>query len=304
MTHDRPILGILLMLGFCVLAPLQDAMAKILGSLVPLYTLLLVRFGTQGGMLWPLCRATGRSMALPRRIVGLAWLRAALHILGIGCMFTALQYLPIADAIAIAFVMPFIMLLLGWAVLGEAVGLYRLTACAVGFFGTLLVIQPAFADVGWPALLPMVVALVFALYMLVTRSISKETDPIALQAVNGGMAVVILVPVGVVLWVWDVDLWAGWPEPFYLVMLLAVGVLGTLAHLLMTWSLRFAPSTTLAPMQYLEIPMATLIGWLVFGDWPNGLAAIGILITIAAGLFIIWREQTRAAPASAQSSPS
>ena len=69
------------------------------------------------------------------------------------------------------------------------------------------------------------------------------------------------------------------------------GIIGSFAHLLMTWSLRYAPSATLAPMQYLEIPFATFIGWLIFRDLPNGLAAIGIMITIAAGLYIVLRER-------------
>lgn len=68
-----------------------------------------------------------------------------------------------------------------------------------------------------------------------------------------------------------------------------IGVLGTLAHLLMTWSLKFAPSATLAPMQYLEIPFATLIGWLIFSDFPNGLALAGIAVTMASGLYVIYR---------------
>jgi len=70
-----------------------------------------------------------------------------------------------------------------------------------------------------------------------------------------------------------------------------IGLIGTLAHLLMTWSLRFAPSATLAPMQYLEIPCATLIGWMIFTDLPNGLAALGIAITMASGLYIVYRER-------------
>ena len=79
-------------------------------------------------------------------------------------------------------------------------------------------------------------------------------------------------------------------------LLAGLGVLGTLAHLFMTWSLRFAPASTLAPMQYLEIPFGTLIGWLVFSDLPNGLAAIGICITMAAGLYIILRERKLSRP--------
>ena len=74
-------------------------------------------------------------------------------------------------------------------------------------------------------------------------------------------------------------------------LLIGSGVIGTYAHLLMTWSLKYAPSTTLAPMQYLEIPFATFIGWLIFSDLPNQLATLGIVITIGAGVYIILREQ-------------
>jgi len=295
MAGDRPLLGILLMLGFCILAPMQDSMAKILGAVVPLYLLLVVRFGVQGLMLLPICRAMGQPLLLPRHTLVWAWLRAGLHIAGIGAMFTALQYLPIADAIAIAVVMPFLMLLMGWAFLGEEVGMRRIGACAVGFAGVLMVVQPAFEEVGPPALLPLVVACVFAGYMLATRKIAKDVDPIVLQATGGVMSVALLLPLGVALWVGGVPLLPDAPLPgWMLVMLAAVGVLGTGAHLLMSWSLRFAPSATLAPMQYLEIPIATFFGWLIFGDLPDGLAAVGIAVIIAAGLYIILQEQAMA----------
>jgi drug/metabolite transporter (DMT)-like permease len=206
-------------------------------------------------------------------------------------MFVSLQFLPLADAVAIAFVMPFIMLLLGRFVLHEEVGARRLAACAVGFIGTLLVVQPSFSEVGAPALLPLLVAVDFALFMLVTRQIAKEVDPMSLQAISGGMATVILLTVYCVtagFGVLETQIVA--PDRNTAALLLAIGVVGTLAHLLMTWSLRLAPSATLAPMQYLEIPVATILGYLVFADLPNGMAATGIVITICAGLYVVFRE--------------
>jgi len=267
--QDRPLLGILLMLGFCILAPLGDSLAKLLGQTLPLIVLLLARFAIQAVVLFPL-------------------------------VFTALQYLPLADAVAIAFVMPFIMLILGHYVLGEEIGLRRILACLVGFIGTLLVIQPAFEAVGWPALLPLVVAVVFSLFMLVTRAMAKDVDPIGLQAVNGLMATGLLLPVMLLFSS------SGWemlnmraPAGPEIPMLLAIGLIGTAAHLLMTWSLRYAPSATLAPMQYLEIPFATLIGWIIFTDLPNPLASIGIIITIFSGLYIVMRERATSRQAAA-----
>ncbi|MFC3615511.1 DMT family transporter [Lutimaribacter marinistellae] len=294
-TQDKPVLGILLMLGFCMLAPMGDAIAKLLGEVMPTGQLLLVRFAVQAAVLVPLVIATRRPWQIRGRLLRLTAIRTGLHIIGIGAMFTALRYLPLADAIAIAFVMPFIMLLLGKYVLGEEVGYRRLAACVVGFIGTLLVIQPSFAEVGLPALWPLVVAVVFALFMLVTRQLAKDTDPVALQAVSGVMATVFLLPL---LLIGDAvgipDLAFALPDPALIWLLLAIGLLGTLAHLLMTWSLRYAPSATLAPMQYLEIPFATVIGWLVFRDLPNGMAALGICITVTSGLYIILRERATA----------
>lgn len=304
MEKDKPLLGVFLMLGFCVVAPMGDAVAKVLGQSVPVGQLLLLRFLVQALLLIPLVWVTGRVWRIHGKVFWLTLLRTVLHILGIGAMFTALQYLPLADAVAIAFVMPFIMLLLGKFILSEEVGSRRLIACTVGFIGTLLVVQPSFAAVGWPALLPLVVAITFSFFMLVTRQIAKHTDPIGLQAVSGVMAVCMIAPV---LWVSQ----SGGFEPLTLIqpsavewsLLMAIGTLGTCAHLLMTWSLRYAPSATLAPMQYLEIPVATIIGLLVFGDLPNGLAALGICVTIAAGLYIVLRERAIARMAARTPAP-
>jgi drug/metabolite transporter (DMT)-like permease len=306
MTHDRPILGIALMLGFCVVAPIGDAVAKMLGTSVPLGQVVIIRFALQALVLIPLVWMSGRIWRMGGRVLGLTFIRTILHVLGIGAMFTALKYLPLADAVAIVFVMPFFMLMLGKFVLGEDVGHRRVLACLVGFIGTLLVVQPSFMSVGWPAVLPVFVAANFSVFMLITRQIAKETDPIGLQAVSGVMAVALMAPL---LWLgnggsisaltWIVPTLSEWS------LLLAIGILGTIAHLLMTWSLRYAPSTTLAPMQYLEIPFATLLGLAIFQDLPNPLAALGIVITMCAGLYVILRERASAkhALASAVSQP-
>ncbi|MGR3511328.1 MAG: DMT family transporter [Paracoccaceae bacterium] len=290
MTQDRPVLGILLMLGFCCSAPLADALAKLLGAHMGVAQLVAIRMVLQVLLLAPIVLWAAIPLAMASRDLGLTAIRAVLHVAGIAMMFLSLQYLPLADAVAIAFVMPFIMLLLGRYVLGEEVGQRRILACCVGFVGTCMVMQPSFAEVGWPALLPVGVAVIFALFMLVTRQLAQTVDPIALQLVSGLFACAFLAPV---LFVFrDMPGFAlVWPDEVGWWLVLAMGALGTGAHLLMTWALRFAPSATLAPMQYLEIPVAALLGWLIFIDFPNGLALAGIGVTIAAGLYIIFREQ-------------
>jgi drug/metabolite transporter (DMT)-like permease len=305
MSADRPVLGILLMLGFCALAPFGDGLAKLLGDTVPLLQLVAVRFAVQALLLLPFMAMGGRRFRMSRRVFALTGLRTLLHIVGIGGMFLSLRYLPLADAIAIAFVMPFVMLLLGWYFLGEAVGRRRILACGVGFVGTLMVVQPSFADVGAPALLPLLVAVVFAFFMLVTRSVARDVDPVSLQCVSGLLASALLLPLLLLAAGADVPgLSPIMPSTRDAMLLALLGVLGTGAHLLMTWSLRFAPTSTVAPMQYLEIPFAAAIGLAMFGDFPDGLALAGIGVTIAAGLYVIARERAvsrtgRATPAPA-----
>ena len=297
MASDRPFLGVLLMLAFCVLAPLGDSFAKLLGGTIALFVLILIRFATQAVILLPLVLWQRSHRALPMHLIWWTFLRTGLHILGIGMMFSALRFLPLADALAIAFVMPFILLLLGHFVMGEVVGPHRITACAIGFLGTLMVIQPNFVEVGYPALLPLGVAIAFALFMMVTRKIAREIDPIWLQAVSGLQACLYLVPVLVIWPTARGDFNLDMPANIWM-LLIGLGAIGTVAHLFMTWSLRFAPASTLAPMQYLEIPIGTAIGWMIFTDLPNGLAAIGICITVLAGLYVILRERRLASAAA------
>ena len=295
MTKDHPLLGMALMAGFCVLAPLADAMAKLLGGTIPLGELLMVRFALQVLLLLPLVWWNKYEIAMTRRVFSLTLVRTVFQIIGIGAMFTSLRFLPLTDAIAIVYVMPFLMLLLGRVVLGEEVGQKRIIACVVGFTGTLLVIQPSFEAVGTLAFIPLLVAVAFAFFMLVTRQIAKEVNPISMQLVSGVQAVVILgfafiFTKGMQFPAFEIII----PDLNDSFLLFLLGLIGTSAHLLMTWALRYAPSATLAPMQYLEIPFATLIGWLIFKDFPNNLAALGIIITVCSGLYIVWRERLNA----------
>lgn len=296
-THeDQPLIGIALMIGFCMLIPFGDALIKMLGQSVSLMTVLLARFTLQALLLWPLVLSRKEGSAslrnLSSRTIKLLGIRTLMHGLGIAGMFFGLQYMPLADTVAIAFIFPILMLAVGYLFLKEHVGPHRIVASIVGFVGTLLVVQPNFAAVGIHALWPFFVALTFVVFVLVTRKMSKDIDPISIQAISGLMALPLLILLilafnGPGYEAFDLSM----PTSREWWLLIGSGVIGTYAHLLMTWSLKYAPSTTLAPMQYLEIPFATFIGWLIFSDLPNQLATLGIVITIGAGVYIILREQ-------------
>ena len=287
MAKDNTRLGLLMMIGFCILAPASDAFAKILGDGIPVLQVVIARFMVQLLLIRRSLWTRRQDTWMRGDRVGLVILRSALLLLAVTFLFLSLRYLPLADAIAIAYVMPFLVLGVGWLT-GDRASPLALGLCLLGFVGTLMVVQPSFSEIGWPALLPIAVAIFFTGFMFITRKISKYIDPIDLQAANGICAMAILLPIAIFGQAMEIPiLTIVSVSNIELLYLLGVGILGTLAHLMMTWALRFASAPTVAPIQYLEIPFATLYGWLIFKDFPNGLAAVGIVITITAGLLVL-----------------
>ena len=229
---------------------------------------------------------------MSRRAFWLTLARAAVNIGSTYTFVAAVKVMPVADALAIAFVEPFIILLIGKLVMAEQVGPRRLAASVVGFVGALFVIQPSFAVFGAVALFPLGTAFFFALYMLITRALSRHMHPVTMQMHTALAATAICLPIlalGTALDEPSLSLAA--PQGIFWLWVFCVGLAATVSHMAMTYALKWAPSSTLAPLHYLEIVTATLFGYLVFGDFPNMLTWIGITIIIASGLYIIHREQ-------------
>ena len=283
------------MLGFCVTAPLLDVAAKLASSSVPVGQITAARFIVQCALMAPVVLIMGLSLRVARG----QWLalifRAALLLGSTFCFIAAIRVMPLADALAIVFVAPFIVLLVGKFSLGEDVGPRRVGAALVGFVGVLFVIQPSFAAFGAVALFPLGTAMGFAFYILVTRGLSRKMHPVTLQFHTGLIASVMCLPVlGLAEGTGHDLLDSVWPEGLVWLYLLGVGFFATLSHMMMTYALSLAPSATLAPLQYLELPVATLLGYLVFSDFPNRLTLTGIAIIIGAGLYMIHRERVTA----------
>ena len=208
----------------------------------------------------------------------------------------AIAVMPIADALAIVFVEPFILLVMGKWLFNEQVGRRRISASVIGFAGVLLVIQPSFSVFGLVALFPLGTALAFAFYMLVTRRLSRQMEPVPMQLHTATLATAMCLPV--LLWGHLSDhptlsplLAPVMPEGIAWLWLLGVGVFASLSHMLITYALRFAPSATLAPLHYLEMVSAVSFGYLVFGDLPNLLTLTGVVIIVGSGLYIFHRER-------------
>ena len=301
---DRVLPGVVMMLGFCAVAPLIDVAAKMAAQSVTITQVTLLRMLVQAALMLPVVWWLGQSLKLAPR---LHWLMVARALMLLGSTYTfvgAVAVMPIADALAIVFVEPFILLALGALLFGEQVGPRRIAASVIGFLGVLLVIQPNFAVFGAVALLPLGTAVFFAVYMLLTRRITREVPPEAMQAQTALYGAVLMLPVvglGHALG-WE-PLMVGAAAPVVWMQLIAVGLAATVAHLLITYALRYAPAATLAPLHYLEIVTAVAFGWLFFADWPNLLSWAGIAVITGAGLYIIARERHLARQMAASSAP-
>ncbi len=293
MTRDTTLQGVILMLAFCVIAPLLDVGAKLAAENgIPVGQITTARFVVQTALMLPVVLVMRLSMALSARALAYTTLRALLLLVSTFAFVSGIQVMPLADALAIVFVEPFILLILGHFLFQDQVGPRRIAACAVGFVGVLLVIQPSLAAFGYVALWPLATAVLFALYMLVTRGISTWMHPVAMQFHTSWTGLLLCLPVMLLAEGTGIPaLDPVWPQGWNWLWLFGVGFWAAVSHMSMTYALKYAPSATLGPLHYFEIVMAVILGYLIFGDLPNRLTFTGIAIIICSGLYLIQRER-------------
>jgi len=275
-----------------LLLPGQDAVAKLAAATMPIVVINFARFCLQVGFTLPLLLAAqGWRGLIPNRL----WpnvIRGLLIAISSGCFFTALKYLPLADALAIFFVEPLIVTILSSVVDKEIVGWRRRLAVLVGFLGAMIVIRPSFGVFGLVSLLPLAGAFVFSVYIIMNRRLSSQDSPLTMQFVAGMSATLLMGVVLVAGAALDIPslqpVAIGWRE---IGLLALMGALGTTGHLLLVHAARSVPSSLIAPFAYLEIVGATALGYALFGDFPDFWKWIGIAVICSSGIYVFWREQ-------------
>jgi len=282
--------GMLMMAAGVVIIPGIDAIAKYLGDSLAPGQIAACRFLFQLLFLLPIVLVTRRPLL--SRHIGLNALRGALIGGATLFFFWGLHHLPLADTIAIFFVEPLILTLIAALFLKERVGWRRLSAIIVGFAGALLVIQPSFQTVGPPAFLPLGAALCFAIYLALTRRVAIAEDVLTMQlwaGIFGLLTLAIAITIGETASVPVLD--PSWPDAGEWLLLAALGAIATSGHLLIVGAFSRASPSILAPFQYLEILGATLLGVLIFDEFPTLLTWVGILVITASGLYVFHRER-------------
>lgn len=221
--------------------------------------------------------------------------RAALGLASMVLVFNAFILLPLAEATAISFSAPFFSTILSALILKERIGMHRWVAIAIGFVGVLIVMQP------WGNSIPLLGLAAAIGSALSVASVTITIRQIGNTETVGATVFWFTLTASVVLGL----LMPFFAQPHSLEawgVILVLGLMGGLAQILMTASLRFAPVSVVAPFDYSQLPWAIGLGWLLWATIPSPMTIVGALLIVATGLYTVYRErragQTIAAPAT------
>jgi drug/metabolite transporter (DMT)-like permease len=279
--------GIAMMCAAVALFGCLDATTKYLTSSLPLGEIVWARYASHLLLMVVVLGPTMKLDLVRTERLGIQVVRSLLLLACTVLFLTALLHLPLAEASAIAFVTPLMVTALSVPLLKERVGPRRWAAIGIGFLGVLLVVRPGGSVFHWAAALPVAMAFCYSLYQILTRLVSGSENPYMMLFYTGliGTALTsLLLP-----FVWVTP--ATW---FEIALLASAGVYGAVGHFLLIKALQRTPAPVLAPFAYSQIVWSGLLGWLVFGQFPDAVALLGMAIIVAAGLYVWWRDLTLA----------
>lgn len=282
---DRPGRGILLMcIGVATLILLEMSAKGAAAAGVPVAQTVWVRFAVH---LLAFALIFGPRMGKNLIATGnlkIQLARSLLLLLMTLASFLALKHLQMAQVTSIGFATPLLVAALSVPILKEVVGFHRWSAILVGFLGVLLVVRPGMDGMHWAMLVLLGGITCYSFYLILTRQIAGKEDPVTsvfYTALFGAIFMSLPMP-----WVWQTpetgQAWA---------FMLLTGIFGGFAHFLIIIAHQYAPASLLAPFYYTQIVWSVLVGFIAFGDKPDGFTIAGAGVVIASGLYLMARER-------------
>ncbi|MBB5575398.1 MULTISPECIES: DMT family transporter [Rhizobium] len=273
--------GVLLMLLGDFMFSLNDAMGKWLVASFSVGQILVVRSFGSFIVLAPMIARQGSDALFRLERPPLQILRIVMTTADVALFYAAVAYLPLADVITFYMAGPIYVAAISHFFLGERIGWRRWLAVFVGFIGVLIALRPSAAMFSWPSIFGLGGSLGFALTLVLGRRLRQTSDAtlVAWQTL-GALATGLVLSIG------------NWRSASTLdfAAMLALGAIAGGAHLLITRSLKLAPASLLAPLQYSLLIWAIALGFLFFGDIPDAQIIVGSIIIVLAGLFIFHRK--------------
>jgi drug/metabolite transporter (DMT)-like permease len=283
--HPRPLLGIALCLCSLFCFACLDTTTKYLVASYNVPLVVAIRYIVNLALLLVILAPRHGPQLIRTERTALVWVRA-------GCLACvslflglALQRMPVAEATAMIYVAPMLVVLFANPLLGERIGVLGWLAAVTGFLGVLLVARPGTGLDTLGVVLALCAAAMNATYQLMSRMLARTERTIALlfyAALAGSIFFGLGLP-----WYWE----GAAPSNLQILLFISLGVSGGLGHYFLTASYRFAPASLLAPVSYMQLLWAGLLGWMVFGHVPDGLTGLGMLVIMAAGVMIAFKSR-------------
>jgi len=268
-------------IGFFVL---MDSIAKYLSQWYPVPGLVWARYLINLAILLAWFAARGELGRIRTARPGIQLARGFLLAAATLIYFTSLRVLPLADAAAIAFVLPLFVAVLAVPMLGERLDMSRTVAIFAGLLGALLIVRPGSDLFTWYALLPVGMALCNALYQILTRKVAGVEHPLTSLIWGAIVGAVLLSLVAPFEWQTPRTAW-------HWTLLGVIGLLASIGHYLLIRAYDYASATLLAPYSYSAIVWAVLLGFLLFGTLPDGWSVAGMAVIVFSGLFLAGHQR-------------
>lgn len=273
-----PLLAIVLMILGVSIGAVNGAMMKAVAAELPEVVAGWGRYAVYLGIMLIIVLWRREHGVLRPAMPGLQVLRGALQCFATWSFIVAVGGMPVADAIAVIYVYPFVLTALAPFVLAERVPLVAWIGVVGGFAGVMLVVRPDFGHVDSHAVWAMLCGVAIAGQLMINRRLAGTSSAIATSTVSACVGTVIL---GVLLpFHWQ------WPSGYALALVVALGATSALNQWMVLVAFAKAPASVLAPFGYAEIPAGALVGFLWFGDLPDTLVWLGITVIILSGVIV------------------
>ena len=298
---QRPGLGIFLILLMAACFAALDTSVKYLSAAVPVLMLLWARYAFQAIAMgsWLLLRpGPGFRVAHPKFQLA----RGALLMTASVMSFVGLKYMPLAEFTAVGMLAPVVVTSLAALFLNEPVSPLRWALVMTGFAGALIVIRPGSGVFGWVAAFPLLMALAYGSFQALTAKLAALEQPLTTHFYTGLVGLLSITPVLAFSGV-EVTAVLRAAAPHHLALLLALGAFGTAGHLFLILALGLAPTATLMPFIYVQIPFALAASALVFSHLPDGWAWLGMAVIACSGAATVWLNVSTASAARRPHSP-
>ncbi len=284
-SSDHPLrraLPLIVLAGVCFST--LDATAKYLVQDHALLLVVWARYAGQMIVTTPVAWHRGGSGFWRTAHLRMQLLRSLCLVVATGCFFGSLRFLPLAEGTAVSFLAPMFAIMLSLPVLGERPTRARWLSAIGGFIGILILVRPGSAVFHPAAGLLVVAAISNAMYQLLTRKLPKDSPHTTLfySALVGTAVLSLALPFTAM------PSTVSFTDAFFLLLL---GVLAGFGHSMLIKAFLGSPASLLVPFMYLQMIWATFYGWLVFGQLPDGLSAIGMAVIVGSGVALVVHER-------------